>query len=668
VPHIAVAFPAGGQRGTTVSVLLRGEQLDQVSSVHFSGSGVDAKIVEAAEGAVKLTVQIAPDASLGARDLRVIRPTGLSNRARFFVGQLPEIAADRPRAKDYVQPLPSLPVLVNGYVLPSETHAYSFAAKAGQQIVCQVQAQEAIPLIADAVPGWPQMVLTLYDPGGKELAYVDDFRFHPDPVLIQKIPRDGQYRLEIRDAVYRGREDFIYRLSVGVLPYLTDVFPLGGPEGKAATVALAGANLPSNSCAVNAPESPAAVPVTVKGDLQSNALQYDVGQLPEVTVSGASTQPSVLSAPVIANGRLEQPGQEQVFTFHAEAKQELVFEVLARRLGSPLDSLVRVTDAKGTVLGQNDDFIDERCPLVTHQADSRLSVRFARAGDYQLHLSDAQGHGGPEYAYRLVISPPRPDFALLVLPDNPRIAAGDRAIVTVHAIRRDGFDGEIHVSASNLPPGFGGDATIGAKETDARLMISAPGDLKPGRLLQPTIEGRATIGGRDVVRHATPAEQLMQAFSFVYRVPTEELLMFATEPPPFVLTVDAAAGPVLDVQQGGEVKFVVKVRRNEAAAGQIGVSLDPSSSRGVSLKWTPIPPDKDQVEVTMTVAPKAPVGRVVYPIIAGTARKDGLPVVKYAPAPAVKILPAPATQPATQSATAPTSRPATQPVSAPVGK
>jgi len=49
----------------------------------------------------------------------------------------------------------------------------------------------------------------LYDADGKELAYHDDYQFHPDPVIHYVVPKDGEYAVEIRDAIYRGREDFV---------------------------------------------------------------------------------------------------------------------------------------------------------------------------------------------------------------------------------------------------------------------------------------------------------------------------------------------------------------------------------------------------------------------------------------------------------------------------
>ena len=52
--------------------------------------------------------------------------------------------------------------------------------------------------------------------------------------------------IEIKDSIYRGREDFVYRITVGELPFVTSVFPLGGPAGTPPKVELKGWNLPTN--------------------------------------------------------------------------------------------------------------------------------------------------------------------------------------------------------------------------------------------------------------------------------------------------------------------------------------------------------------------------------------------------------------------------------------
>ena len=173
---------------------------------------------------VTLELTIGSDAPSGEREIRLRTASGLSNPITFVVGQLREyvapvitssnLAADgasRPatgaRAAIIKQPdtAITLPIVVNGQILPGEVDRFRFTARQGQKLTLAAGARALIPYLADAVPGWFQATLALYDAKGKEVAYDDDFRFNPDPVLFYKIPADGDYTVEIKDSIYRKR-------------------------------------------------------------------------------------------------------------------------------------------------------------------------------------------------------------------------------------------------------------------------------------------------------------------------------------------------------------------------------------------------------------------------------------------------------------------------------
>ena len=176
----------------------------------------------------------------------------------------------------------TLPGVVNGQILPGQVDRFRFHARKGQRLVIAANARQLIPYIADAVPGWFQATLTLYDAKGKELAYDDDFRFDPDPVLYYEVRADGEYVVEIKDAIYRGREDFVYRITVGELPFITSIFPLGGPAGSKTTVKLTGWNLPTEKLGVdNTQRSPGVYPLSVGEQCSSNRVPFAVSTLPE---------------------------------------------------------------------------------------------------------------------------------------------------------------------------------------------------------------------------------------------------------------------------------------------------------------------------------------------------------------------------------------------------
>jgi len=135
-----------------------------------------------------------------------------------------------------------------------------------------------------------------------------------------------------------------------------------------------------------------------------NTVPFAVDILPECLEkepndSSQTAQPVTL--PLIVNGRMDHPGDRDVFHFAGRAGERIFAEVQARRLDSPLDSVLKVTDAAGKRLAFNDDHEDKSDGLKTHHADSLIDFSLPADGKYYLYLSDAQHESGPEYAYRL---------------------------------------------------------------------------------------------------------------------------------------------------------------------------------------------------------------------------------------------------------------------------
>ncbi len=239
-------------------------------------------------------------------------------------------------------------------------------------------------------------------------------------------------------------------------------------------------------------------------------------------------QAQKVTLPIVVDGRVDHPGDRDVFRFEGKPGQQVVAEVYARRLGSPLDSVLKLTDAAGQQLAFNDDHEDPSCGLLTHHADSWLTAKLPAAGTYYLHLYDAQNQGGPEYAYRLRISPPRPDFDLRIVPSSVNVRAGSAAPITVYALRRDGYNGPIQLQLKDAPRGyFLSGATILAGEQKVRCTLNAPAMLDPSPVAL-HMSGRATIQGREVRREAVPADDMMQAFYYHHYVPAQQWMVATT--------------------------------------------------------------------------------------------------------------------------------------------
>jgi len=497
-------------------------------------------------------VTVAPDAKAGRREIRLVTYRGVSNPLAFHVGQFPEVArkamktqpfqvlgkehlAQRKRPVEEEEVCIELPCTMNGQVASGEVNRYRFKARKGRRLVVSVAARQLIPYIADAVPGWFQPLLTLHDAEGKEVAFNDDYRFRPDPVILHEVVRCGEYVLSITDAIYRGREDFVYRITIGETPFVTGVFPLGGRVGKPARVKMSGWNL--GKAKLGMPPQNAGPGIhqiaADREDLLSNRVPFALNELPECLEKESNNdaaQAQKVAIPVIVNGRMNAPGDWDVFRIEGKAGQTLVAEVHARRLDSPMDSVLQVTDAAGKLLAFNDDHGDPGSGLNTHHADSYLSLKLPADGAYYVRLTDTERNSGDAYAYRLRISPPRPDFELRTVPSCLSLRGKGSGAVNVYAVRRDGFAGLIKLSLADPPEGVTSPVvTLPAGKEKARFTIKTTLVTRE-RPLAVKIKGAAKIGGRDVVHTVVPAEDRMQAFLWRHLVPAENLMARIYDP------------------------------------------------------------------------------------------------------------------------------------------
>jgi hypothetical protein len=84
-----------------------------------------------------------------------------------------------------------------------------------------------------------------------------------------------------------------------------------------------------------------------------------------------------------------------VFRVEGKAGDRLVFEVQARRFGSPLEAMLTLYDADGHIMATAEGMGAQRDPV--------LKASLPRDGKYFLALIDAHDQGGPIWVYRLLV-------------------------------------------------------------------------------------------------------------------------------------------------------------------------------------------------------------------------------------------------------------------------
>lgn len=495
-------------------------------------------------------ITIAPDAPPGERELRVATLRGgSSNPLVFHVGQLPEVSrkpmstsyhqtlgkeelALRKRPVDEIEDRIVVPCTLNGQVASGEVNRYRFEARKGQKLVITCHARQLVPYVADAVPGWFQPVMVLTDASGKEMAYGDDFRFRPDPIILFDVPKDGEYVLGIYDAIYRGREDFVYRISVGETPFITSIFPLGSRVGEPLDIRMKGWNL--EKAKLTTPPGQAGPGVYAlaanRQGFVTNCVPYALGTMPECRENSSPQQaPQPVTLPILVNGRIECRDDWDVFQFTGKAGDTIVAEVFARRLDSPLDAVLKLIDSSGKLIGFCDDREDIGAGTNTHHADSYVMTKLPADGTYFVHLGDTARNGGDEYGYRLRISAPQPDFELRIVPSSINLRSKSAASATVQVIRKDGFNVPIKLTLKDPPPGFMASPVTLTTQEKAGFTVKT--DLiNTKHPLSLTLIGTAKVGDQEIVREAIPAEDRMQAFLWRHLVPALEFKVSVYDP------------------------------------------------------------------------------------------------------------------------------------------
>lgn len=620
-PSVMFAYPAGARAGESVKVKIGALDADGAKAVSVSSPNSSAKILSISpmpkdrlkaaadrnEAAgmkfVEAEISISKDAPEGFCDLRLSSPEGASTRYFFEVSNLPEIMEAEPNSDlKTAQAVKKTPVIINGQIYEGDIDCFKFSLKKGKTYVFEIKARAIRPYLADAVPGWFQATLRLKNSKGESVAFADDFQNSPDPVLIYTPESDGDYVIEVQDSLFRGRDDFVYRLKAGILPYIEAIYPCGGSASSGAQVELIGVNLPSKKAAVAKAKNGEKFRDFSVSDksLKSNSVKFAFGDFPESELAASNAAPAEFSEiPQTFNGVIRAPYEKRYVKFKAEKGEELVFETLSARLGYPCDTKLTVYRLpQMQKIASNDDFDDKTFGLVTAQLDSRLIHKFKDGGDYLLKLEEAQNRGGADFVFRLKISKPEKGVSLMASPSNPQIALGNFAPIKITAIKSGGWDGEIEVFAKDLPQGFSAKkCVIEPKSDSAVLMISAAAGA-PQKPIIPKFYATAKVGEKTIELPVAASEELTQAFFIAHSLPIQNVEMSVLPQAPFTLEWGDLPELPISLGAGNTIELDVKIKRQRAFKGKVRIGAY-RWARGMQILPKSVEPDEDEFTIQL---------------------------------------------------------------------
>jgi Bacterial pre-peptidase C-terminal domain len=618
-PSIAELSRSGLRRGDTVRLVVFGTNLKGASGIVFDDPRLTARIVDYAEkgedrlypragdtrlpfpdsarrGELTIDVTAAADAPAGDHAFRIRTPYGTTAARAFEVGELPEMVENEPN-DETPEAVATLPVTVNGEAgWPGDVDTFTIDARAGQQLVLSI---EAVGLQSRL-----DSHLTLLDASGKAVAVNDDENdTSRDALIVHTIAATGRYTIRVRDTNGGGGPNSAWRLSIGELPYVTGIFPLGGRRDAAAAFVLTGANLGAAAKAQVQLTLPAR---RIEAGVPAQAVQDDVvavelrpggtallaepaaarGVYPEQlerTTLTARAPGQLVAAPVTINGRIDRRADgssADVFRVSARKGQTLILSVNAARLGSPLDASIEVLDLRGRPVPR---------AVVRPVWETSVDLRDRGSMDPGLRLLSWSALRRGDYIFvdrelmRVRELPKGPDEDVLLMQFRGRRLSYEGTSGESHALTRPVYKVEVHPPGTTFSPNGLPLFTLDYRNDDGGPVYGK----------DPWLDFVAPATGDYLVRVSDSRGEASPRHA--YR------LTIAPPRPDFSLAV-APANP--NVPSGSRVPVTIFAFRHDGFDGPIDVALT-GLPAGVRATTGVILPGHSQTAVTLEAAADA---------------------------------------------------------------
>jgi hypothetical protein len=605
-PSLGIIQPRGAQRGTEAVVTFSGGRLADAQEILVYYPGITVKKLEVVNDAqLKVTLTIAPDCRLGDHAFRVRTASGVSDLRTLWVGALPVVEEIEPNSEfDKPQPI-SLNCTVHGIVQNEDVDYFVVDCKKGQRLTAEVEGM--------------RLGVTFFDP---YVAILDAKRFElatgdDSPLTGQDsgcsivVPADGKYIVQIRESAYGGNGACQYRLHVGTFPRPTAVVPAGGKPGEELDVTFIGD--PSGPI-----KQRVKLPVVADPDYRIHCqtpdgihpagIKFRLIDLPNTIKSGTNTSPAAATpgpAPGAFNGVIATPGEQDYFKFAAKKGQVFDIHCYARRLGSQLDSVMHITHITGVYITGNDDAVGP---------DSYFRFTAPEDKEYIVSVHDHLKKGGPDYFYRIEVTPVQP----IVTTTIPRVDGNNAANQERQTISVPKGNRYACLLIANRAD-FGGPLVMGLDKLPLGVTLAAEA-MDPGLNLVPVVfeaKPDAPTSGFLAAITATPADPAVKVptktgFDAVFSIGPnntpytrhyfDRTVVAVTEAAPFSIEV---IEPKVPVVQNGAFNLRVIAKRAAGFKGAITVfPLWTPPGMGIQGSAT-IAPEATETVLPMNAAPNA---------------------------------------------------------------
>ncbi|MES2594449.1 MAG: PPC domain-containing protein [Verrucomicrobiota bacterium] len=477
-PKLEAVFPAGGQAGSSFVMTATGRVEP------------DAKLWTDAPGVYLVPngkkrewqVTITADAPRGLHLIQCANAEGASTEPRWFsVGSLPETTEAEPNDEvGKPQSVDKLPVCMNARLdKAGDVDGYAVKLEAGQTLVVAVEAY--------ALGSGVDMLAHVLDENGVRLHTGSDSR-NLDPVLNFKAPKAGRYIVQVAgfshppsaDVRFTGSAAMVYRLHLSASAVVTQVFPQTVTLSGKSEVELIGHNLD---------------PKKTKHAFESKDIRRE-GDLALVTPPGAvwpiqvfvsekaatiekepnntKEQPTPIQVGAAAGGRIADKADVDRFAVTMRKGDKLQARVLAKRLGLPLDALLKIEGPDGKLIISSDGESEQR-------PDPQVVWTAAADGAHVIVVEDLFHRGGDDKSYVLAVTTPVSEVEVSLPDAKPLVIEAGKAVSVKASVKPVKGSKDAYVlRISNLPTGVFADAIeVPEKGGEVELKLQAATNALP---------------------------------------------------------------------------------------------------------------------------------------------------------------------------------------------
>jgi hypothetical protein len=618
MPRLDSVSPRYIQRGHKLKITLSGQNIADADRLLISHGNVPAKLVpgdgkNANQAFAEL--EIPGNLPLGMVAVRLHTPLGSTAARSFYVGPSAEfseanvhpfieVAEIEENGKFETATPADLPATLVGTIASKgDRDLWVVDAPAGQDLV--------FVLIGPQLGSSLNARVSLLDVEGHVLASHVRQPWMTEVVVSQRFDKPQKCFVQIEDRDYTGSGNHFYYIHAGAFPYVKSVFPLGiqtADKGAPGGDQVQGLDVQGYNLLPNTRLTPVAgtgarfAPIEAQPPLKTfNTARFESSSFAEfaeaepndtpaqarlIPIPGALSgriAPSALRTSPLAPRPSAKSPDVDVVAFDAKKGDRLTIETIARRLGSPLDSVIDVLDAAAKPVPRATlrSVAETYCVLRDHDSRSK-GIRLQNWEDFQpndlLMLGDE--------IVKVQILPLGPDEDVKFF-DKGGVRLGYLGTTPeAHAINSFAYKLEVHPPGVSFPPNGMPVVTLNYQNDDGGPGLGSDSQI----LFDVPVDGRYYVRVGDVRNYGSEDS--------VYR------LLIRHRQEDFRISLDPE-NP--NIPRGGSLPVTVNLDRLDGFNGWVDVHLE-GLPDGVTATPARIGPDMFSAMLTLTAAENALAG------------------------------------------------------------